>query len=301
MTPWPSILGSRWFDIGLNSATLAGHFVLPGRALLARFRAVNPCPFFDFRHTTPRRRSGRRDNAKALGRWAWWTLLALLAVQAQAHAESIDPSTLGQARQLALQAASLATTQSAQRGARIEIVAGAPDPRLRLAPCERIEAYLPAGVRIWGRTRIGLRCLQGPTLWNVSLPLTVRVFAPGVVVTASLPAGTVLGAEHLAVAEIDWAADKAPAFVDPAGLLGRTLARPLAAGSTPRSPDIKARQWFAAGDTVRLVASGPGFAISGDAQALSPGVEGQPARVRTESGRIVTGQPVGERQIEVAL
>jgi flagella basal body P-ring formation protein FlgA len=226
-----------------------------------------------------------------------------------AWAGTLDAAAAEQARlfanQTAQQAASLAAAQAPQRpGAsapRIEVIAGKLDPRLRLAPCERVEAYLPPGARAWGRTRIGLRCQQGATRWNVTLPLTVRVWAPAAVLAAPLPAGSVLAAEHLSLAEVDWAAEPSAVFADPARLIGRTLARPLPAGDAPRQADLKARQWFAAGDTVRLVASGPGFAISSDATALSHGMEGQPARVRTEGGRVLSGRPVGERRIEVGL
>jgi flagella basal body P-ring formation protein FlgA len=238
-------------------------------------------------------------------------VLAALAVLAgrPASADALDTATVEQARlfanHTAQQAASLAAAQMPKRpGAtapRVEVIAGRLDPRLRLAPCERIEAYLPAGARAWGRTRVGLRCRQGATRWNVSLPLTVRVWAPAAVLAVPLPAGSVLAAEHLALAEVDWAAEPSNVFADPARLIGRTLARPLPAGDAPRQEDLKARQWFAAGDTVRLVASGAGFAISSDATALSHGVEGQPARVRTDGGRVLSGRPVGERRIEVGL
>jgi flagellar basal body P-ring formation protein FlgA len=40
---------------------------------------------------------------------------------------------------------------------RPEIEVGALDTRLRLAPCQQVEPYLPRGSRLWGRTRIGLR------------------------------------------------------------------------------------------------------------------------------------------------
>jgi flagellar basal body P-ring formation protein FlgA len=238
--------------------------------------------------------------------------LALLAVPAS-HADTLDAAALDQARQMAVQAATLAASNSRaghgpqqppRPGAappRVEVVAGALDPRLRLAPCRHVDAYLPAGARAWGRTRIGLRCTDGATRWNVFLPLTVRVWAPAVVLAAPLPAGSVLTAEHLALAEVDWAAEPASVFVDPARLVGRTLARPLPAGGAPRQSDLRARQWFAAGDTVRVVARGPGFSVGSDGTALSPGVEGQPSRVRTEGGRVVSGQPVGERRIEVGL
>jgi flagella basal body P-ring formation protein FlgA len=235
------------------------------------------------------------------------TLLATLAVLADrpAWADTLDAAAVDRARQIAQQAATAAAAQTPPRqgtaAPRVEVIAGTLDPRLRLAPCGQVEAYLPAGARAWGRTRIGLRCQHGATRWNVSLPLTVRVWAPAVVLALPLPAGSVLAAEHLALAEVDWAAEPAQVFVDPARLVGRTLARPLPAGGAPRQTDLKARQWFAAGDTVRLVASGAGFAIGSDATALSHGVEGQPARVRTEAGRVLSGRPVGERRVEVGL
>ena len=52
---------------------------------------------------------------------------------------------------------------------------------------------------------------------------------------------------------------------------------------------------------MRISARGAGFAVQAEGQALTPGYEGQPARVRTESGRIVVGRPVGERQLEALL
>jgi len=43
----------------------------------------------------------------------------------------------------------------------IEVELGELDPRLKLAPCQRIRAYLPTGANLWGRSRVGLRCEQG--------------------------------------------------------------------------------------------------------------------------------------------
>jgi len=34
---------------------------------------------------------------------------------------------------------------------------------------------------------------------------------------------------------------------------------------------------------------------------LTNGVEGQPARVRTDSGRVLSGVPVGDKRLELAL
>jgi len=116
-----------------------------------------------------------------------------------------------------------------------------------------------------------------------------------------LPAGSVLQAEQLRQAEVDWAATPTPPVADVSRLIGRQLARPLPAGAAPRQPDLKQRQWFAAGDTVQLVAQGRGFSVSGAGQALGPGLEGQTVRVRTDNGRVLSGQAVGQNRVEVSL
>jgi flagella basal body P-ring formation protein FlgA len=243
---------------------------------------------------------------RAAGRVRAGVLVALLlagplAARAQTAAAPADPGldadTLRQIQALGQQA----SAGLAPGTLRVEIEAGRLDPRLRLAPCERVEAHLPPGARAWGRTRVGLRCVQGPTAWNVFLPVTVKVFAPAWVALTALPAGTVLQAEQLREAEVDWAAAASPPSADGARWVGRVLARPLAAGSAVRDGDLRQRQWFGAGDTVQVLARGSGFSVSGEGKALGAGIEGQPVRVRTEAGRVLTGVAVGLNRVELQL
>ena len=213
---------------------------------------------------------------------------------------SLDPALAQQLLRLTRDSAGAAWGGTAP-AARIEVEVGQLDPRLSLAPCARIEPYLPAGVRLAGKTRMGLRCTLGAVRWNVYLPVTIKILARSLVASGPLPGGTVLRVHHLAEAEVDLAAQADPAISRPDAAMGRTLARALAAGEALRQGDLKVRSWFAVGDIVRVMTVGAGFAVSADGQALSPGLEGLPARVRTESGRIVTGTPTGERRMEVPL
>jgi flagella basal body P-ring formation protein FlgA len=186
-------------------------------------------------------------------------------------------------------------------GARVTVEVGALDPRLTLAPCARVEPYLPAGMPAWGRTRLGLRCIDGRARWNVYLPLTVQVVAPAIVAATALPAGAPLTEAQLKRVDSDWSASSSPLFDQALPLLGRSLSRPLAAGQPVQSAQLQARQWFAPGDTVRIQASGPGYAITGEGQALGPGVEGKSVRVQTENGRVLMGKPISDRCVEVVL
>lgn len=187
------------------------------------------------------------------------------------------------------------------RATRVEVLIGALDPRLRLAPCLRTEAQAGVGTRWWGATRVGLRCVQGSAHWNVFVPVTVQVHGRALVAATALPAGSVLAVADLALAEVDLAADASAALSDGALAAGRTLQRALAAGESLRQSHLKPRQWFAAGDTVRVTANGDGFRVSGEAVALTRGVEGEAARVRTEGGRVLTGMPAAERRIDLPL
>jgi flagella basal body P-ring formation protein FlgA len=184
---------------------------------------------------------------------------------------------------------------------RVEVIAGPMDARLRLAPCQQVQAYLTPNTRLWGKTRVGLRCTEGVTPWNIYLPVTVKVWGKALVMTQAMPAGQVLAAADVRETEVDLAEEASPALTDASALVGRVLARSVSAGQGVRQATLKARQWFAAGDTVRIRAVGDGYAVAGSGEAVTAGIEGQPARVRTESGRLVTGVAVAEHQLELAL
>lgn len=234
---------------------------------------------------TARRRARRWLVAVACGACAWPAL-----------STELPAATLRRALDLAEQAARAV----APRGARVSASAGALDARLQLAPCARVEPHLAAGQPAWGRTRVGLRCVEGAA-WNVFLPVHVQVHARALIARQPLPGGTRVAEDLLEMAEIDWAAAAGAPFTQAAELAGRVLVRPLAAGQAPRAADLQPRQWFASGQPVSVVASGGGFSIRTEGQALNPGVEGQLVRVRTESGRVLVGRPVGEGLVEVRL
>ena len=218
-----------------------------------------------------------------------------LAQPAAAAGYTPDATLHAAARALVREAAAAV----APPGARIVATPGRLDPRLRLAPCAHVEPHLVAGLPVWGATRVGLRCTEGAVAWRTTLPVRVQVLAPAWTSRAALPAGALVLAEQWELAEADWAATPAPPVDATQPIAGRTLARPVHAGQALRENDLQARRWFSSGQVVRIVAAGAGFTIQAEGQALGHGIEGQPVRVRTEAGRIVTGQPVGEALVEV--
>ena len=247
-----------------------------------------------------------RSAWRALGLCAGLGLASSLALAADpaptapVALASLPDALAADVARLVRDAAAVVWGESAQPP-RIEVLVGRLDTRLRLAPCSQVLPYLPAGTRPLGRTRIGLRCAQGPRAWNISLPVTVKVWAPALVASTALPIGTRLAAHHLSSAEVDLAERSDPALRLPEAAIGRTLARGLAPGEALRRDDLKLREWFKAGDTVRIKATGPGYAVSSEGQAQGPGLDGQATRVRAEGGRIVTGIATGDHQVELQL
>ncbi len=237
--------------------------------------------------------------------WAWVTAVASLAMFAAMPAFA-QGDTLQATIEEFVKTQSNAGTSTAQaleedKPRRVQVELGQLDPRLKLAPCEKVRAYVPTGAPLWGRSRVGLRCEQGATRWNVFWPVTVKVYGQALVAVVPLRPGALVNAADLRVAEVDLAASPSPAIVNLTDIVGRAVARNVEPGQSIRQEDIKLRRWFAAGDPVRVVVKGSGFQISSEGTALTPGDEGRCARVRTDNGRVVCAQPVGDRQVELVL
>jgi flagella basal body P-ring formation protein FlgA len=184
---------------------------------------------------------------------------------------------------------------------RMEVSVGSLDSRLKLAPCGNVEPYIPPGVRMWGKTRIGLRCVDGVSRWNVSLPVTVQAFGNAWVMKSQLAPGSVITQADVVQAEVDWAEESSPVLINPNSWVGQIASRPLVTGQTLRQGMVKAAQAFQAGAQVRVVAQGVGFQVTGDAQALSAGVVGQLARVRMENGRVASGTVLDARTVKIDI
>ena len=183
----------------------------------------------------------------------------------------------------------------------MEVVLGELDRRLRLASCARVEPYLPVGTRLWGKTRLGLRCLEGASKWNVFLPVTVKAYGAAWVIKGNVAAGDVLTEADAIETEVDWAEESSPIVANPVQWVGQVATRSLTTGQALRQVMIKPAQVFQAGTQVRVLAQGAGFQITSDAQALSAGVIGQPTRIRMESGRIMTGIVMDQRTVRLEI
>jgi flagella basal body P-ring formation protein FlgA len=183
---------------------------------------------------------------------------------------------------------------------RVEIVIGSLDDRLKLAPCGRVEPYIPNGMRLWGKGQLGLRCIQGAS-WSVFLPIEIKVYGQALVAARALPFGQNVGKDDVAMQEVEFTKEAGVAVTDPKQLEGKAATRMIAAGQVLRQEYFRAPPAVGAGDAVKVVYTGEGFNISTNGRAMGSASEGQPVRVQTEAGRVVQGIARAGRVVEMRM
>lgn len=289
------------------------------RVLLVHFRPFPPRPRTTVKATliTPTMPIRHLPSPAApLRRWlrvaAWCVLATVLGgtgLMGLAHASapppplatSLDQPLIQQANEWAQKNLSPDDLPDGDQPLRPEIELGQLDSRLQLAPCARVEPYLPRGARLWGRSRIGLRCVEGPRRWNVFLPITVKVWGPAWVVQRPIAPGAVLTAGDVAPGEVDWAEHPAPVLVREADWQGVTAARGLLPGQVLRQNMVRPVQVFKAGTEVKVQVKHAGFQLSATGRAMGHGFLGQAVRVKMPNGRVVSGRVRRDHSVGVEM
>ena len=176
-----------------------------------------------------------------------------------------------------------------QPGTRVEVHAEPLDSRLSLAPCPRkLQASMPPHMRITSRVGVELRC-PVPGGWRIRIPVRVQAYRTVLVTTRPLQRGDGLRPGDLQGAERD-VTRLGYGYVERFDQVsGRTLARPLNAGSVLTPGDLAKRNAVHAGDHVQLVADLGNVSVRAGGTALGNGDVGARLRVRNDSsGRTVT-------------
>lgn len=239
--------------------------------------------------------------AASLTRWTWGPIRAALgwAVLCGVSSAGAQTQDLSDISNQWLQGA-LSQSETQSMPLRMEVQVGKLDARLNLAPCQKVEPYLPSGSKLWGRTRIGMRCVQGEKPWNVFLPVTVKAYGPAWVLTSNVSMGEALTHDSAMQSEVDWAESPHAVIALPDDWVGQTAARNLTAGMALRQTMVKAPQLFKPGAVVKLLGGGGGFTITSSGKALEGAGAGQNVRVRMDNGRTVTGTVNSQGEVVVA-
>ncbi|WP_175822957.1 flagellar basal body P-ring formation chaperone FlgA [Burkholderia sp. BCC0419] len=169
-----------------------------------------------------------------------------------------------------------------------------------LAACTTLEPFLPTGARLWGRTTVGVRC-AGERPWTVYLQAKVAVQATYYVAARQIAPGEPLSAADLVARDGDLTVLPLAVITDPAQAVGATALARISAGLPLRQDLLKSAASVSAGQTVRVVAAGPGFTISAEGSVLANAAPGQSVRVRMAAGQIVTAIVKDAGTVEIPL
>lgn len=182
---------------------------------------------------------------------------------------------------------------------RAEITFGKLPTGTKLAPCRKIQPFLPRGARLWGRTRIGVRCLAGAK-WTIALPLEVKIFGEVLVATRQMRARAPLSANDVELREVELTRLNGNPISDPMTIDGQMMARSIRAGQPLMSYHVRTQPTVSPGDPIRVEIRGRGFSVVVNGSAMGQGSDGQPLRVRTDAGKVIVGQLKG-RTVEISM
>jgi flagella basal body P-ring formation protein FlgA len=216
-----------------------------------------------------------------------WLTASVLVTHSVAHADegiqSLD----------AIRAAAQAyVTQQVPKQApgTMHVNVGALDSRLRLAPCANpLKTSLPAGATFSARMTVAVSCATG-SVWTVYVPVTVESQTSVLVLRRAAGRGSRLTAADVE-AQIRVISGTGDSYLtDVAELSGRTVKRPLGAGTAltvdTMADDLLVRR----GQRVTLLASAGGLEVRATGLAMNDAPAAGRVKVQNlSSNRIVEG------------
>jgi len=178
-----------------------------------------------------------------------------------------------------------AQTQTHSMPGKVSIQVANIDPRTILPVCHTLEAFMPTGAKLIGKTSIGVRCNEKPG-WSVFVQATIKVSADLLVANRPLSQGLVLGADDFSVQSGELG--QPGILTAPEQAVGKTLKFAIGAGQVLRldmlRPDFVIKQ----GQTVRLYVRASNFMVSSEGQAMNDATAGQAVRIKTAAGQMIS-------------
>ena len=168
----------------------------------------------------------------------------------------------------------------------------------RLPPCTSYEAYTPPGVRLMGKSTIGVRC-HGPNIWNVLVQVNISVTGSYVTTARALLAGQTIQPGDLHVLTGDISSLPTGIVAEPDSAVGKTLRNSLGAGQLLRRDQLVSPLVIRQGQSVRVISKGDGFSVSSEGKAVNNATEGQLVPIRMSSGQTITGVAKADGTVEI--
>lgn len=213
-------------------------------------------------------------------------LLMVRAIPAQ-EVQSADVEPLAKIRSAAQSYVSSLIPASAGE---TTVTPGTLDGRLRLARCgSPLTAGMPSGTNLQARATVGVSC-PGPVHWTVYVPVSIESRIKVLVLQRAVARDAHLSPADITIETRTTAGPGNAYLTSPAELAGRTVRRPLAAGTTLAvdmfTPDLIVHR----GQAVTLLSSGGAIEVRASGRAMSDAAAGSRVQVQNLSSlRVVEG------------
>lgn len=168
------------------------------------------------------------------------------------------------------------------------------------AQCQQVQAFLPSGQRLRARLSVGLRCLT-PNTWVTSVPASLSVQGFYYVSKRTINPGETLSLDDLIAREGDILRLPSGVLFDPSQIIDYIASQRIQAGNPIRQHALRDPHAIVRGQTVRTVARGTGFVISGEALALQTASPGQQIQVRASSGQVISATVLDASTVQVLM
>lgn len=176
--------------------------------------------------------------------------------------------------------------QTADLPGKVSYEVGEIDRRISLPECRKLEALLPTGGKLIGKTAVRVRCNDARG-WSISVRVQIKVSADLLISARALPMGYTLREEDIATQTTE--STQAGGMTDTKQAVGKVLRHGISAGQVLREDMLRPPYSIVQGQAVQLIVRGNKFSIRNEGVALNNASEGQAIQVRTPSGRTLGG------------
>lgn len=159
------------------------------------------------------------------------------------------------------------------------------DSRIVLTPCEKLEAFLPSGARITGKSSIGVRCNEKPG-WSIFVQANIKVSVELLVSNKPLMQGSLLSRDDFVLQRGEMG--QPGLLFDPSQAVGKTLKYSIGAGQVLRLDMLREPFVIFQGQTLKLQTRGNGYLVSTEGQAMNDAAVGQGIKVKVTSGQLIS-------------
>lgn len=170
----------------------------------------------------------------------------------------------------------------------------------KLPDCDQFQVFLSSGQNLRSRLSVGVRCVA-PQQWVGYAQANLSIQGFYYVPTHNLKPGLTLSLDDLAAREGDLLRLAPGIVADPSRIIGYVTTQNIQAGSPIKSRALRDPESILKGQAVRLQARGIGFLATTEGRAMQSGAPGAQVKVRTDSGRIVSGTILNANTVQVVM